>query len=224
MCTGKLGSGKSVLLANIVDDLNLHTQNAKYPVAYFFCRYDITESLEARTVIGSLARQLLCSIPDLNIVEELVDNITPLDVETMPRLLQRALPPDFRAYIVLDGLDEYDDRQMRTLISLLRILQDKFALLICVSFRLEADNVSWSSLDEFTRRHTMTISDDNPDIGGFINTELQRRIRFPIESERLAIGDPTLIVEIEDALLQGAQGMFLWAGSSNPIPMCRKDG
>src|SRR3954452_2683678 len=29
LCIGKLGSGKSVLLANIVDDLNIHTGNNK---------------------------------------------------------------------------------------------------------------------------------------------------------------------------------------------------
>src|SRR5947209_4493874 len=53
--TGKLGSGKSVLLANVVDDLHLHIQSENIAVAYFFCRYDIPESLRARTVIGSLA-------------------------------------------------------------------------------------------------------------------------------------------------------------------------
>ncbi len=63
--TGKLGSGKSVLLANIVDDLHLHVQSKDIVVAYFFCRYDIPESLKAWTVIGSLARQLLRPIPDL---------------------------------------------------------------------------------------------------------------------------------------------------------------
>jgi len=45
--TGKLGSGKSVLLANIVDDLNLYVNGKNIPVAYFFCRYDVFESLDA---------------------------------------------------------------------------------------------------------------------------------------------------------------------------------
>ncbi|EKG09442.1 NACHT domain protein [Macrophomina phaseolina MS6] len=36
LCTGKLGSGKSVLLANIVDDLNIHAEKDKIAVAYFF--------------------------------------------------------------------------------------------------------------------------------------------------------------------------------------------
>ncbi|KAK3940766.1 hypothetical protein QBC46DRAFT_341278 [Diplogelasinospora grovesii] len=206
VCIGKLGSGKSVLLANIVDDLNLHVQSAERPVAYFFCRHDISESLNARTVIGSLARQLLRPIPDLTMVEDLDKTASVLDSERILSVLRRALPPDFKAYFVLDGLDECDDYQRRALIEQLRKLQDRFALLVCVSFRLEADNVSRLSPGQFARQRTVTIPDDNPDIRGFINAELARRI----ESGKLTIGDPTLIIEIEDALRQGAQGMFLW--------------
>ncbi|RYP18551.1 hypothetical protein DL765_003836 [Monosporascus sp. GIB2] len=169
VCTGKLGSGKSVLLANIVDDLNLHVQNARCPVAYFFCRHDISDSLKARTVICSLARQLLCSIPDLTAVEEFIDeSASVLDFERMFHILQRALPPDFKA--------------------------------------LEAGIVPGLSLEQFAKHSTIAIPEDNPDIGGFISAELERRL----ESGKLMIGDPTLILEIQDTLLEGAQGMFLW--------------
>jgi len=43
--TGKLGSGKSVLLANIVDDLSLRTEEMGSQVAYFFYKHDVSESL-----------------------------------------------------------------------------------------------------------------------------------------------------------------------------------
>ncbi|RYP71635.1 hypothetical protein DL770_008092 [Monosporascus sp. CRB-9-2] len=169
VCTGKLGSGKSVLLANIVDDLHLHVQNAKCPVAYFFCRHDISESLKARTVICSLARQFLQPIPDLTMVEQLIDKTASvLDFKGILKVLQRALPPDFKA--------------------------------------LEADNALRLDSEEFAKHSTIAIPEDNPDIGGFISAELERRIK----SGKLTIGNPMLILEIEDALLQGAQGMFLW--------------
>jgi len=204
VCTGKLGSGKSVLLANIVDDLNLHT--AEHPVAYFFCRHDITESLKARTVLGSLTRQVLRPLSDLTMLEELLDKIAVLDLDEMRNLLKRALPPDFKAYCVLDGLGECDDVQRQALIQHLRELQECFALVMCVSFRLEAGNISSLSPDQFAKQRTITIPVDNPDIAGFISVELETRIK----SGKLMIGDPRLIIEIEDALLQGAQGMFLW--------------
>jgi hypothetical protein len=71
---GKLGCGKSVLLANIADDLNLMSRDKQqiditFPsglvnlpshsstmsdsaiIAYFFCRHDAPKSLKARTVL-----------------------------------------------------------------------------------------------------------------------------------------------------------------------------
>ncbi|RKK64662.1 hypothetical protein BFJ69_g16636 [Fusarium oxysporum] len=40
--SGGLGSGKSISLANMVDDLNLNRKD-NLPVAYFFCRHDVPE-------------------------------------------------------------------------------------------------------------------------------------------------------------------------------------
>lgn len=57
--TGSHGSGKTVLSANIVDDLYLDTDQKNRYIAYFFCRRDEAQSLRSRTIIGSFARQLL---------------------------------------------------------------------------------------------------------------------------------------------------------------------
>jgi hypothetical protein len=54
---GKLGSGKSVTMSNIVDDIYLLEDGLA--TAYFFCRHDIPEGLTARSIIGCLFRQLL---------------------------------------------------------------------------------------------------------------------------------------------------------------------
>jgi ankyrin repeat domain-containing protein 50 len=205
--TSKLGSGKSVLLANIVDDLNLHIQSGNISVAYFFCRHDIPESLRARTIIGSLARQLLRPIPDLtNVAERLDETTSALDFEGIFSLLQRALPHNHKAYFILDGLDECDDIDRQILIRQLRELQEMFALLLCVSFRLEADNSLRLSSEQFATPTVITIPDDNPDIERFIGAELESCI----QSGKLAIGNPALILEIQYALLERAQGMFLW--------------
>jgi predicted ATPase len=47
---GKLGCGKSVTMANIVEDLNIQDEERNVTIAYFFCRHNLPESLEARTV------------------------------------------------------------------------------------------------------------------------------------------------------------------------------
>jgi ankyrin repeat protein len=205
--TGKLGSGKSVLLANIVDDLNLYVHNKDITVAYFFCRYDIPESLDTETIIRSLVRQMLRPIPDLAMVAGFLDDTTSaLDFEHMYSLLRHALPSTYKAYFILDGLDECDYNTRNTLILQLRKLQDIFTMLLCISFRLEPDNVLKLNPEDFTTPRTIPIPEDNPDIELYVRNKLENCI----ESRKLVIGNPTLILEIRDALLQGAQGMFLW--------------
>ena len=207
MYTGKLGSGKSVLLANIVDDIHLYVQGMGITVAYFFCRHDIPESLKAQTVIGSLARQLLCPIPNLVMVAELLNKTTSaLDFETLLSLFQHALPPNYRAYFILDGLDECDSTEKQNLIQYLGKLQELFTLFLCASHRIEPDNAFEVSSEQFTAIRITSIPDENPDIKVFIDAKLESCI----ESQRLVIGNPNLILEIRDALLKGSQGMFLW--------------
>ncbi|KAJ5888954.1 hypothetical protein N7495_008995 [Penicillium taxi] len=207
ICIGKLGSGKSVLLANIVDDLNLHINGARHPVAYFFCQHDLLESLKAETIIKSLARQLLHILDDLSKADDILDGTSPYyDSETILCLLEHVLPSSFKAYFVLDGLDACDPYQKKELIKNIRRLQYSFTLHLCVSLRLEAGNITHESIEQFSNHSIVTIPEGNPDIEAFISTELESRI----ESGDLAITDPTVIIEIQDALMNGAQGMFLW--------------
>ncbi|KAH0547752.1 hypothetical protein FGG08_000009 [Glutinoglossum americanum] len=201
--TGKLGSGKSVLLANIVDDMNLHVQSKSHMVAYFFCRQDIPESLRARTIIGSLARQLLHPIPDLAVAAEIFDKTTSApDFEGISTLLQHALPPDCKAYFILDGLDGCDYAERKILIRQLRKLQETFTLALCVSIR----NALILRSERFIATGIASIPEENPDIEAFIETELASCI----ESGEIVIKDPGLILKIQDTLLKGSQGMFLW--------------
>jgi ankyrin repeat protein len=207
LLTGKLGSGKSVLLANIVDDINIHKGNKKTTVAYFFCRHDIPESLKARTVLGSFARQLLRTIPDLAMAAEVCNETSSTeDTEKLFRVLQCALPPSYEAYFVLDGLDECDHSERELLAQELQKLQKTLKLLLCISFRVEPNNGLESIAGRFTTLQVTSIPDDNPDIEAFIEAELENCL----ECQKLVIGDPTLILDIQDVLLRGSQGMFLW--------------
>ncbi|KAH7153533.1 hypothetical protein EDB81DRAFT_791537 [Dactylonectria macrodidyma] len=205
--SGKLGSGKSFTLANMVDDLNLD-QKGSPPVAYFFCQHEAPESLRARTILGSLARQLLCTIKEISASsEDPADTRTlRLDSNGILSLLKRAIPPATRAYFVLDGLDECDGSQIKEVINCLQKIQDIHPLLACLSFRQEAGNTMAVRLRQLRNPRAIVIPEDNPDIAEFIQTELVKRV----ESSRLILGEPTLVLEIRDALIEKAQGMFLW--------------
>ncbi|KAJ4194440.1 hypothetical protein NW759_016520 [Fusarium solani] len=204
----KLGSGKSVSMANMVDDLNLGLRDS-LPVAYFFCRYDAPESLRARTILGCLVRQLLYTIREPTTILEDSTTAGPpvLDLEGIMSLLKRTLKPADRAYFVLDGLDECDEGQRQDVLLRLREIQDVFSLRICLSFRHEAGNASTLRPEHFERPSTISIPEGNPDIAEFIQTELERCV----ESGKLRLGDPTLILEIRETLQEKSQGMFLWA-------------
>jgi Cdc6-like AAA superfamily ATPase len=141
--TGKLGSGKSVLLANIVDDLNVYVQDKNFTVAYFFCRHDIAQSLKAGTILGSLVRQLLHPIPDLSMAEKFLDKTTAqLDFDKLFLYLggEQVFPTNFKAYFILDGIDECDGSEREELIMQLQKFQQIFPLLLCLSTRLGLDD------------------------------------------------------------------------------------
>lgn len=206
--TGPLGSGKTVLMANMVDYLNLQSQPKTIPVIFFFCRHDLPESLSRRVVIGSLTRQLLEQ--GSNSTEKLEDwDLVNVDEwEKMRRMLNLSLPSDFKAYLVIDGLDECTASDRGKLIEDLRFLQDTFSLMICVSLRQTpryplSINRGWEKLASII---VAPVPNNATDIEKFIAEELEARI----ESGSLTIGDPAIILEIEDKLLQGSQGMFLW--------------
>ncbi|KAK4219149.1 ankyrin repeat-containing domain protein [Rhypophila decipiens] len=203
---GKLGAGKSVLMANIVDDLNLHVAGSSVPVAYFFCRHDIAESLKARTVIGSFTRQILRPFPDLGTQDTIGETIPIPDCDRILSVLRTTLPSSFGAYFVLDGLDECPEKERFTILAQLRTLQQIFGLLVCLSSRSDASSAPWLVPSMTINSQMVTISDDNPDISCFIRSQLE----YSIKTGALKVGDPAIVFEIEDALLQGSQGMFLW--------------
>ncbi|KAJ5909564.1 hypothetical protein N7504_004207 [Penicillium tannophilum] len=219
--TGRLGSGKSVLLANMVDDLNLKVQGQNIIVAFFFSRHDLPESLKPRNIIGSIARQLLWSTPGM---ADKVKNFDlkgePDEFKTIRRLIETCLPPELKAYLVIDGLDECETADRQIVIEELRWLQQRISLLVCASVRKEPRDLygidlAWERLES---AEIAATPDNASDIEVFIETELELCIR----SGKLTIGNPLLILEIQDALLKGSQGMFLWVALQidNLCTMC----
>lgn len=210
----KLGSGKSVTLANIIDHLNLSTyedidghkqrQKKNISVAYFFCRHDAVESLKARTIIGALIRQTLQYMPSLP--EDLIANTFRLDVDEMILMMQRALPSEHRAYFVVDGLDLCDHSERVEVIVQLRSLQSRHLVSLCASFRLEADDALDRLMDNLMSLTVVPLPNNTQDIEQYIELELERCIT---QSE-LELGNPALILDIQSALLSGSRGMFLW--------------
>jgi hypothetical protein len=208
--TGKLGSGKTIIMASIIDDLNLFA--SKGIVLYFFCRPGISESLKPRTIIGCLARQLLQQSGDFDNMDELIRETRPVyDSDDLIRMIHRTLSMSTKAYyFVLDGVDECAENEKEEIFRLLKRLQGKSDLLLCVSFR---DTVPETMkqvevfppifMGKYAPLRTLPIPAENPDIQDFIDAELEARL----ESGKLSVSNPAIILEIRDALEGGTQGM-----------------
>ncbi|GFG06232.1 vegetative incompatibility protein HET-E-1 [Aspergillus udagawae] len=207
LCTGKLGSGKTTLLANMVDDLFFSTP--KGTTAYFFCRFDVTESLTARIIIGCLARQLLGQQPiDLLKLDNFCENwLANPDEQVILNFVRELLPPGPIYNLIVDGFDECLETERRTTLEILQQLQKHFKIRICLSFRQDAADHAKVAACILNGKWTLLIPENNPDIEAYIDAELHERL----ESDRLCIGDPAIILLIQHALVTGAQGMFLWA-------------
>ncbi|KAJ0168190.1 hypothetical protein CTA2_8711 [Colletotrichum tanaceti] len=208
--TGKLGSGKSVLMANIVDNLNLATENQTVTVAYFFCRYDLPQSLEARNIIGSLARQVLDKHQTQSGHGETLSQeeglAAVMTIAKMVDMLSRCEFEGTRPVFLLDGLDECTERERSLVCSTLGQLQNAFSLLVCISVRLDAGKSLDRDIRQLVNRSTVTMPQQHLEMVDFINATLEDCLT----SERLNIGDPAIIVDIRKTLLEEADGMFLW--------------
>lgn len=126
-------------------------------------------------------------------------------------MLERVLQANRQFSFVLDGLDECRPVEKRILLEQLTSLQKKVKLRLCISVR-KGPNTALGLKSEHLVDPTITsMPEDNPEIESFIDTELESCI----ESEKLVLGDPSLILEIQAALLNGSQGMFLWSRSKS---------
>lgn len=205
--TGSLGSGKSVLAANMVEDLGAVARASNIPLLYFFCEYGTSQSINARVILGSIVRQLLQSISftppqDLSKYELVLE-----ELDGMVDLVKDVVPSGQMAFCIIDGIYECDEENLEGILDALASLQSVLRLHVCLNFRLEA--TTRSILEELQLRDVeiVIIPDNSEDIENFIGDELERCI----ENDLLKLGDPALVEEILLTLTNEAKGMFLWA-------------
>ena len=197
-CTGILGSGKTVLSANVVEDiLSIPTAT----VAYFFCKHDEAESLKARTIVGSIARQFFSCLK-LDLVDRLAqETLSFLDTDQILGYIEQLLPSDQVYFIMLDGLDECEESEAMTVTKCLKQMI-AFKQVFHIYFSSRPDLFSWvPSL--LQPQWKISMQEADTEIAEYINFELEQRL----ESGALRLTDPTIIISIQDRLLKGAQGM-----------------
>ena len=200
-CSGKLGCGKTVLSANVVENL------LYLGVAFFFCRYNDSESLNFRTIIGSIARQLFQNvIPEIPDFADRVIGTEVLSADQVLDHLIKLLPTTREYFILIDGIDECDEEDVKLLMDhLRRLLESKIFFRVFCSSR---PNVfPWASvhLEPYLRPLNVTIADTNSEIEKYVQSQLEQRV----EKGKIHYRNPAIIDDVQQTLLEKAQGMLV---------------
>jgi hypothetical protein len=208
---GKLGCGKTVLMANIVDDLARQPEGSSSPpIGYFFCKPEMPESLEAHTIIGTITRQIighpalsrqLASYAD-SLIMTPVDSMTTTD---MAEIMLSIIPPNFPPiFMLIDGLDECSDKETDEIRVFLRRLLIGRACLLCTSSRGDRFSRSLCQALETDIQCLWLPFDNEGEIRNYLVTEMERRSHR--WSDRSI--SPELYDAIQTALTRHADGMY----------------
>ncbi|EXM16537.1 hypothetical protein FOTG_15184 [Fusarium oxysporum f. sp. vasinfectum 25433] len=127
-CSGKMGSGKSIICASVIDYLLTKRSSPQSHVTFFFLRFDDSESMRAETILRALARQLV-TIQDvsgqtkqaLEIIQSAHENISSNLSRLLTHLLSRKGPP---SWVIVDGIDECQREERQILIKVLTSMLD----------------------------------------------------------------------------------------------------
>ncbi|RSL79563.1 hypothetical protein CEP51_007263 [Fusarium floridanum] len=210
---GNLGSGKTVAMASVAAHLisaaaTMEPQGA-VTVSYFFCQSGNSKTLSATALLGSIVGQALQNptleasfMSFLSGAEITPDTCTRL--EEYVEILVSATPSNWRGIFVLDGLDEMPTDEVDDVFRQLRRLGDHRRVHLLCSSRPTSQCYSIAnSYMDVKWTLSMETADRSDEIRAYIMAEISKwnRIRtLPTSLEKL----------VEEQLLAGCQGMFLW--------------
>lgn len=203
-CSGTMGVGKTMLASQIVARL-FESREQSDIVAYYFCRADYRESLSARSILGSLARQILDlyieNVP-LGQLKELHRNSKDLDEQGTTEFICAHLSSNLAYFVVLDGYDECEEIEVRKVGASVEQLQRAVRLKVFFSGRPDTETFLPRSAWPTFKIH-VTREKNNSDLNHYIDVKLQEYL----ESEQLILSNIGLIVNVAKALEEGSDGM-----------------
>ncbi|KAH7247482.1 ankyrin repeat protein [Fusarium redolens] len=207
-CSGKIGSGKTILCANVINHV-LIKKSRDDRAAFFFLQYDNSDSLTAETIIRSIIRQ---SMDAITVPEHVEYQLQELDrkhfvqLQDWAFLLRQRIEHSGIFFVFIDGLDECSTAERRALLDVLSSLATTtLGLRIFIASR---DSVYVDLKGRFSHMEHVSMAPVNlsSDIRIYVEATVQERMR----DEDLVCEDPHLLNEIRDTLTRHADGMFLW--------------
>ncbi|KAL8830923.1 MAG: hypothetical protein Q9191_001158 [Dirinaria sp. TL-2023a] len=212
---GITGSGKTTLMTAAVDAVSTGVPNAC--MAYFYCSFTASESLQETIILGSLLSQLYQSAEKTNIIAALEPLYTAnggqtkdsaqawrLDAKQLAELIIDYLRDAKDVYIFIDGINECTDPES-ILLSLRNIIRSCEDLAIHAFLSSIDEKDIGPCVDAFPDLTTLKLRPGHlaDDIGLLIQTSLDSNPRLRRHSTQLKS-------DIQWALVHGAHGMFRW--------------
>uniref|UniRef100_A0A8H7K1T9 NACHT domain-containing protein n=1 Tax=Bionectria ochroleuca TaxID=29856 RepID=A0A8H7K1T9_BIOOC len=204
-CSGKIGSGKTVVTASMIQHL-FTTKHKNTVITYFFAQYNDAQSLKAETIVRSIVRQTL---NPMDLSEKIKDELKGLDeerflqFEKVIELLKGRITKFDCFYIILDGLDECNPSERRVLLEAISsLITIKPKLKVFIASRIGLQGEIKRKFPTLTRV-SMGVSGAVLDISVYIRESIQQRIL----DRQLVTRDLELAGEIERRLTTHADGM-----------------
>jgi hypothetical protein len=220
---GKLGSGKTVLLANIVAELyNSHTpsiphtlatevpgeNNSREPIiAYHFCNNDYHGSNSYEKLVGSLFQQILAHLnPDSASVrrmdEYFQNSLSPSLEDEAIAILRNTLPKTRPIFIVIDALDDCQENPVSEALWALKSLSEMCEVHFCCSTRTDApvSQIIRTVFPDIDHEITMSSAALASEMKNFVEAEFTRR-------RHIRNMDESLEVIMKDVLVEASEGM-----------------
>ncbi|CAG8955087.1 hypothetical protein HYFRA_00007102 [Hymenoscyphus fraxineus] len=214
------GSGKSMLVARVIEYLKLRTSADpdNTSLAYFYCTRNANEPERAAPVeiLRSVIEQLSCSAADLPVRLCVVDLYMERKKEAKGRRPEKLeledcvqiildLLEDNPATIILDGLDECDPTLRRDLLDSLRTIIQKGSNVVKVFVSSRDDHDLVHRLSQ-TPNLYIRASDNEEDITNFVLSGVDEAI----QKEKILCGNvPSSLREtIVSTLVSQSNGMF----------------
>ncbi|KAH8790716.1 ankyrin repeat-containing domain protein [Hyaloscypha finlandica] len=205
----KPGAGKTILMSTIIDHIgNFVEDDHGDTISYFYFDYKDINKRDSRkaieTLIVSMSRQ---SPAALAYVEDISKKYREFKSQcTFPSLcsiLKKCLDFQQRNFIILDALDECNDREelLPFLVELSKT--ESSGLNLLMSSRRETDiQRQLDHLPQITLAEASNAHD--------IDLYIQSRLQEMINGKKLKLRDPSLQEEIFQCLTSRANGMFQW--------------